>query len=117
MDLVRRDVRPKAIVTREALDNGIASVAATGGSTNGVLHLLGIAHEFGIPLDIDDFGTIADRTPIVADLQPGGRFTAADVHDAGGVALVMRELVKRDLLHVDAPTVDGRTIGEIAADV
>src|SRR3954462_6560317 len=87
MDLVRRDVRPSSIVTRRALENGIASVAATGGSTNGVLHLLGIAHEYGIALDIDDFGMIAERTPIVADMQPGGRFTASDMYDAGGVAL------------------------------
>ena len=71
MDLVRRDVRPSTFVTRESLENGIATVAATGGSTNGVLHLLAIAHEFGIPLDIDEFGAIADRTPIVADMQPG----------------------------------------------
>ncbi len=117
MDLVRRDVRPSTFVTREALENGIASIAATGGSTNGVLHMLAIAHEFGIALDIDAFGTVADRTPIVADLQPGGRFTASDIYDAGGVALVMRELLKRDLLHGERPTVDGRTIAEIAAAV
>jgi len=117
MDLVKRDVRPSAIVSRAALENGIASVAATGGSTNGVLHLLAIAHEFGIPLDIDEFGAIADRTPVVADMQPGGRFTASDMYDAGGVALVMRELLKRDLLHGDARTVDGRTIAQVAADV
>ena len=118
MDLVRRDVRPSAFVDRRALENGIASVAATGGSTNGVLHLLAIAHEFGIALDLDTFASIADRTPIVADMQPGGRYTAADMYDAGGVALVMRELLKRPgLLHGGAPTVDGRTIAEIAADV
>ena len=118
MDLVRRDVRPSSIVTRAALENGIASVAATGGSTNGVLHLLAIAHEYGIPLGIDEFGTIADRTPIVADMQPGGRFTATDMYEAGGVALVMRELLKRPgLLHGDAMTVDGRTIAEVARDV
>ena len=117
MDLVKRDVRPSAIVNRAALENGIASVAATGGSTNGVLHLLAIAHEFGIPLDIDEFGAIADRTPVVADMQPGGRYTASDMYDAGGVALVMRELLKRDLLHGDAPTVDGRTIAQVAAGV
>jgi dihydroxy-acid dehydratase len=117
MDLIRRDVRPSSIVTRDALENGIASVAATGGSTNGVLHLLGIAHEFGIALDIDEFGTVADRTPIVADMQPGGRFVASDIYDAGGVALVMRELLKKDLLHGDSMTVDGRTIGQIAAAV
>jgi dihydroxy-acid dehydratase len=118
MDLVRRDVRPSAFVDRRALENGIASVAATGGSTNGVLHLLAIAHEFGIELDLDTFGAVADRTPIVADMRPGGRYTAADMYDAGGVALVMRELLKRPgLLHGGAPTVDGRTIAEIAADV
>jgi dihydroxy-acid dehydratase len=115
MDLVRADTRPSSIVTRSSLENGIASVAATGGSTNGVLHLLAIAHEFGIPLDIDAFGTIADRTPIVADMQPGGRFTASDIYDAGGIGLVMRELLKRDLLDGRARTVDGRTIAEIAS--
>jgi dihydroxy-acid dehydratase len=115
MDLLRRDVRPKDIVTRRALENGIASVAATGGSTNGVLHLLAIAHEFGIPLDIDAFGAVADRTPIVGDMTPGGRYTATDMYEAGGVALVMRELLKRDLLHGDERTVDGRTIVQIAA--
>jgi dihydroxy-acid dehydratase len=114
MALVRDDVRPKHIVTREALENGIASIAATGGSTNGVLHILGIAHEFGVPLDIDEFGAIADRTPVVADMRPGGRFTAADMYDAGGVSLVMRELLKRNLLHGEASTVDGRTIADIA---
>jgi dihydroxy-acid dehydratase len=117
MDLVRRDVRPSAIVSRDSLENAIASIAATGGSTNGVLHMLAIAHEFGLALDIDEFGAIADRTPIVADMQPGGRFTATDIYEAGGVALVMRELLKRDLLHGEAPTVDGRTIAEIAAAV
>ncbi|HKB27471.1 MAG TPA: dihydroxy-acid dehydratase [Candidatus Limnocylindrales bacterium] len=115
MDLVRRDVRPSSIVTRHALENGIASVAATGGSTNGVLHLLAIAHEYGIPLDIDEFGAIADRTPVIGDMHPGGRFAATDMYEAGGVALVMRELLKRPgLLHGDAATVDGRTIAQIA---
>jgi dihydroxy-acid dehydratase len=117
MTLVRHDIRPSRFVTRGALENGIASVAATGGSTNGVLHLLAIAHDFGVPLDIDEFGAIADRTPIVADMHPGGRYTAADMYDAGGVGLVMRELLKRPgLLHGDAPTVDGRTIAQIATD-
>ncbi len=115
MDLVVRDVRPSSIVDRRALENGIASVAATGGSTNGVLHLLALAREGGIPLEIDDFSRIADATPIVADMKPGGRFAASEMYDAGGVALVMRELLKRDLLHGEAPTVDGRTIAEIAA--
>ena len=82
-------------MTKASLENGIASVAATGGSTNGVLHLLAIAHEFGIDLDIDEFGAIADRTPIVADMKPGGRYAASELYDAGGVELVMRELLKR----------------------
>jgi dihydroxy-acid dehydratase len=115
MDLVRRDVRPKDVVDRKAIENGIASVAATGGSTNAVLHLLAISHELGIALSIDDFGTIADRTPILADMKPGGRYSASEMYDAGGVALVARELLERGLLHRDARNVDGRTTAEIAA--
>jgi len=115
MTLVHHDIRPSHIVTRNAIENAIASVAATGGSTNAVLHFLAIAHEFGIPLEIDEFGTIAERTPIVADMRPGGRYTAADMYDAGGIGLVMRELLKRDLLHRDEKNVDGRTIAKIAA--
>jgi dihydroxy-acid dehydratase len=117
MTLVREDLRPSRYVTRGSIENAIASVAAMGGSTNGVLHLLAIAHEFGIPLDIDEFGAIADRTPLIADMMPGGRFAASDMYDAGGVALVMRELLKRPgLLDGDLPTVDGRTIAQVAAD-
>ncbi|MFL5769283.1 MAG: dihydroxy-acid dehydratase, partial [Chloroflexota bacterium] len=116
LELLRADVKPSQIVTRAALDNAAASIAATGGSTNGVLHLLAIAHEFGIDLDIDEFGAIADRTPIVADMKPGGRFSASELYDAGGVELVMRQLLKRDLLDGSAATVDGRTIAQIAAD-
>ena len=115
MTLVRHDIRPSSIVTRRSIENAIASVAATGGSTNGVLHLLGIAHEFGIPLSIDDFDRIAARTPIVADMVPGGRYTAADLYDAGGISLVMRELLKRDLVHGEEKNVDGRTMSKIAA--
>jgi dihydroxy-acid dehydratase len=114
MDLLRRDVRPSAIVDRRSLHNAIAAIAATGGSTNGVLHLLAIASEFGIPLDIDDFDRIASRTPLIADLRPGGRFRAADLTEAGGLSLVMRELLKRDLIDGSSPTIDGRSIGQIA---
>jgi len=116
MTLVRHDVRPSSIVTRRSIENAIASVAATGGSTNGVLHLLALAHELGIPLSIDDFDEIAARTPIVADMTPGGRYTASDLYDAGGVSLVMRELLKRDLVHGDEKNVDGRTLSKVAAD-
>jgi dihydroxy-acid dehydratase len=115
MRLVRDDVRPSTFVNRASIDNAIASVAATGGSTNAVLHLLAIAHEYGIGLDIDEFGTIADRTPIVADLQPGGRYTATHLYEAGGLALVMRELLAGGRIDGAAPNVDGRTIAEIAA--
>jgi len=117
MRLVRDDVRPSQLMTREALENAVAAVAATGGSTNGVLHLLAIARELGIPLELDDFDRIAARTPIVADIKPGGRFVATDLHAAGGVALVARELLKAGLVHGDAPTVDGRTLGEVATAV
>ena len=114
MELVNGGIRPSAIMTRAAIDNAIASVAATGGSTNGVLHLLAIAHELGIPLDIEDFDRIVERTPIVASVMPGGRFTALDVHEAGGVGLVARELLKGGLLDGSTRNVDGRTLGEIA---
>jgi dihydroxy-acid dehydratase len=117
MDLLRRDVRPSHVITREALENAIASIAATGGSTNGVLHLLAIARELEIPLTIDDFDRIAARTPLVASLKPGGRFVATDVYEAGGVALVARELLKRELVHAGSANVDGRSLGEIAAAV
>jgi dihydroxy-acid dehydratase len=116
MDLVRRDVRPSSILTRRSLENAIASIAATGGSTNGVLHLLAIAHEFGLELSIDDFGRIAEQTPIVADMAPAGPYTATDMYEAGGVGLVMRELLKRGLIDGGAATVDGRTLAQIAAD-
>ncbi len=114
MDLVRRDVRPSSIVDRRAIDNAIASVAATGGSTNAVLHLLAIAHAFDIPLDIDDFDTISDRTPIIADLQPGGQYRAYELYQSGGVSLVTRELLKGGLIDGDAPTVTGTSLGQIA---
>src|SRR4029078_9571564 len=117
VDLVERDVRPSHIVTREALENAAASVVATGGSTNGVLHLLAIAREFGIDFTIDDFDEIAGRTPVLADMRPWGRFHATDVYRAGGVALVARELAKQGVIHGELPTVDGRTLGEIATAV
>ncbi len=117
MTLVRHDIRPSSIVTRNALENAIASVSATGGSTNAALHMPAIAAEFGIPLTLDDFSEIVDRTPLIADMRPGGRYAAADMYDAGGVALVMRELLKKNLLHGGEKTVDGRTIATIAADV
>jgi dihydroxy-acid dehydratase len=117
MRLVRDDVRPSHVMTRAALENAVAAVAATGGSTNGVLHLLAIADELGIDLTIDEFDQIASRTPVIADIKPGGRFVAADLHAAGGVALVARELLKAGLVHGDAPNVDGRSLAEVARAV
>ena len=115
MDLVDRDLRPSRILTRPALENAIAGVMATGGSTNAVLHLLAIAREAGVPLTIDDFNPINDRIPLIADLKPGGRYVANDLYRAGGVALVARRLLEGGLLHGDALTVTGRAIGEEAA--
>jgi dihydroxy-acid dehydratase len=112
--LLEKDVRPSRIVTREALENAITSVAASGGSTNAVLHLLAIAREAGVDLTIDDFDTIAARTPVIASLKPGGDYVATDLYRAGGTALVMRELNKAGLLHAGCTTVDGRTIGAVA---
>ena len=117
VDLVRHDVRPSQIVTREAIENAAASVIATGGSTNGLLHLLAIAWEFGIPFTIDDFDAIAERTPVLADMKPWGRYHATDVFRAGGVALVARELKKRELVHAGALTVGGDTLGAAAESV
>jgi len=114
MDLVAKDIRPRQIVTKAALENAIASVAASGGSTNGVLHLLAIAREAGVPLTIDDFDRIAARTPVVASLKPGGEYVAKDLHDAGGIALVAQRLAEGRLINADARTVDGRTLGQVA---
>ena len=116
MELLQRDIRPSSVITRASLENAIACVAATGGSTNAVLHLLALARESGVPLEIDDFDRISSRTPLLADLKPGGRFVATDLYEAGGVRLVAKRLIDAGVLHVDAPTVSGRTIGEEAAE-
>src|SRR6202035_5368214 len=115
VDVLRRGLRPSALITRHGIENAIAAVAASGGSTNGVLHLLALARETGIELEIDDFDTISERTPLLCDLKPGGRFVAVDLYRAGGVALLAQRLAEAGLLHEDAPTVTGATIGEIAA--
>ncbi|MGH3003384.1 MAG: dihydroxy-acid dehydratase [Gaiellaceae bacterium] len=117
MRLVESDTRPSHVLTRESIENAITAIAATGGSTNGVLHLLAIAHEAGIELTIDDFDRVSARTPIVADIKPGGRYVATDLFRAGGVALVARELVNAGLTHADARTVDGRSLRQVAEGV
>src|SRR4029079_388753 len=94
LDLVKKDVRPRQIITRTSIDNAIAVAAATAGSTNVVLHLLAIAREAEVPLTIDDFDAIAARTPVITDLKPGGQYTAVDLHHAGGVALVARRMME-----------------------
>jgi dihydroxy-acid dehydratase len=114
MDLLKRGVRPKHIITRKSIENAIAAVATTGGSTNAVLHLLAVAREGGVRLSIDDFDTINRKVPLLADLKPGGRFTASDLFKAGGTTLVAKRLLDAGLLHPDQPTVTGRTIGEEA---
>ena len=114
VDLLRRDLRPAQILTRHAIENAIAAVAATGGSTNAVLHLLAIAQEAGVELSIDDFDRISARTPLIADLKPGGRFVANDLYKAGGIQLVAKRLVDGGLIHPDAITVSGKTIAEAA---
>jgi len=117
MRVVEEDRRPSQVLTREALENAIAAIAATGGSTNGVLHLLAIAAEAGVELTIGDFDTIAARTPIVADIKPGGRYVATDLFRAGGVGLVARELVRGGFVHEDVRAVDGRSLREVAEAV
>jgi dihydroxy-acid dehydratase len=117
MELVRSDTRPSSILTREAFENAIACVAGTGGSTNGVLHLLAIAREAGVPLELEDFDRVAERTPIVADLKPFGRYVATDVYEAGGVGLVARELVGAGVVDGAQRGVDGRTLEDVAAAV
>ena len=116
IDVLRRGLRPRQIITRAALENAIAAVAATGGSTNAVLHLLAIANEAGVPLDIDDFDRISAKVPLLADLKPGGKYVATDLHRAGGIPLVVQRLADAGILQGDAITVTGRTIGDHARD-
>ncbi|CAN5743911.1 MAG: dihydroxy-acid dehydratase [Thermoleophilaceae bacterium] len=116
LELIERDLRPSAVITTAGLENAIASVAATGGSTNAVLHLLAVAHEAGVGLTIDDFDRVSARTPLIADLKPGGRFVATDLYRAGGLRLVAKRLVDGGLMHADAATVTGRSLGEEVAE-
>jgi dihydroxy-acid dehydratase len=116
MDVLRRGQRPSDIITKPALENAIAAVATSGGSTNGVLHLLAVAREMGVPLEIDEFEAISERTPLLCDLQPGGQYVATELYEAGGVPLVLARLNEAGILHADAQTVTGRSIGEHAAE-
>ncbi len=116
MDLIEKDLKPSDIITKDSLENAIALVAATGGSTNAVLHLMAVANEAGVPLTLDDFDRIAWQTPLLADLKPGGRFYATDLFRAGGVPVVINRLLEADLIHRDAMTVTGQTIAELSAN-
>ncbi|MFQ5532948.1 MAG: dihydroxy-acid dehydratase, partial [Candidatus Methylomirabilales bacterium] len=114
MDLLRRGITPRQVITRKSMENAIAGVMATGGSTNAVLHLLAVAREAGVRLSLDDFDRISRKIPVLADLKPWGQFTAPEMYRAGGMAVVARSLLDGGLLHGDALTVTGRTIGEEA---
>ena len=116
MDVLERGLKPRDIITREGLENAIAAVATSGGSTNGVLHLLALAREAGVPLEIDDFDRIAAEVPTTCDLKPGGRFLAKDLYDAGGIGVVAKRLLEAGRLHEDVPTVTGKTIGQHARE-
>ena len=113
---LKEDLRPEKIITAESIENAVATVCASGGSTNGVLHLLAVAREAGVEMDIDDFERISRATPLVADLKPGGRFVATDLYKAGGVGVITKRLADAGVLHADSLTVTGRTIGEETAD-
>ncbi|HEX3243367.1 MAG TPA: dihydroxy-acid dehydratase [Solirubrobacterales bacterium] len=114
MKVLVDDIRPSRIINRDSLENSIACICASGGSTNGVLHLIALADEVGIELSIDDFERISRATPLLADLKPGGRFVATDLYAAGGVPVLLSRLAEAGILHTDALTVTGQTIGEVA---
>ena len=115
LNVLAEDITPARVITRESLENAIACVCASGGSTNAVLHLIALAHELGIELGLDDFERISRQTPLYADLKPGGRFVATDLFAAGGVPVILNRLAEQGLLHAEALTVTGQSIGEIAA--
>jgi dihydroxy-acid dehydratase len=115
MDVLQRGQRPSDVISKPALENAIAAVATSGGSTNGVLHLLAVAREMDVPLALDEFEAVSERTPLLCDLQPGGQYVATELYEAGGVPLVLARLAEAGILNSDAPTVTGRTIGEEAA--
>jgi len=117
VEAIRRDLRPRQIMTRQAFENAIAVTMAIGGSTNAVLHLLAIARPAGVPLVLDDFETIRARVPVLCDLKPSGRFVATDLHRAGGIPQVMKILLTHGVLHGDALSVTGRTVAEVLRDV
>ena len=117
VEAVRKQILPSQILTRKAFENAISVIMAVGGSTNAVLHLLAIANTIGVELTIDDFEIIRQRVPVLCDLKPSGRYVATDLHQVGGIPLVMKMLLQHDLLHGDALTISGQTIAEVLAEV
>jgi dihydroxy-acid dehydratase len=117
MEAIRKDLKPRDIVTKKALENAVAVIMATGGSTNAVLHFLAIAHAAGVEWTIDDFERIRKRTPVLCDLKPSGKYLAVDLHEAGGIPQVMKILLKAGLLHGDCMTITGQTIAETLKDI
>ena len=117
VEAVKRDLKPRDIVTKQAIENAVAVIMATGGSTNAVLHFLAIAHAAGVDWSIDDFERVRRRTPVLCDLKPSGKYLAIDLHHAGGIPAVMKELLKHGLLHGDAMTITGKTVAENLAEV
>jgi dihydroxy-acid dehydratase len=114
MDVLKANLRPSDLITRDSLENAIAAVTSSGGSTNGVLHLLAVATEMGIELELEDFDRISEQTPLLCDLSPGGTYNAVDMYAAGGTAVLAQRLKELGILHADAPTVFGRSVGELA---
>ncbi len=117
IEAIKKDIKPRDIVTRNALENAVAVIMATGGSTNGVLHFLAIAHAAGVEFNIDDFETVRKRTPVLCDLKPSGKYLAVDLHKAGGIPQVMKTLLAAGLLHGDCMTISGQTIAEVLKDL
>ena len=117
LEAIRKDLKPRDIVTRKAIENAVAVIMATGGSTNAVLHFLAIAHAAGVEWTIDDFERIRKRTPVLCDLKPSGKYLAVDLHEAGGIPQVMKVLLKAGLLHGDCVTITGQTIAETLKDI
>ncbi len=117
IEAIKKDIKPRDVVTRKALENAVAVIMATGGSTNGVLHFLAIAHAAGVEFNIDDFETVRKRTPVLCDLKPSGKYLAVDLHKAGGIPQVMKTLLAAGLLHGDCITISGQTIAEVLKDL
>ena len=117
IEAIKKDIKPRDIVTRKALENAVAVIMATGGSTNGVLHFLAIAHAAGVEFTIDDFETVRKRTPVLCDLKPSGKYLAVDLHKAGGIPQVMKTLLAAGLMHGDCMTISGQTIAEVLKDL